>query len=130
MAVSGEVITVYRVEGLPNTRVLIGQYGDVAIIGDQTLFVNFGNNAEARRYFAKKLAGRLPGAELKSFQVPKSFYDDLLKDAVDESLAKQFPDRPFIVHQSITKKPDQLGLRPKQVESLRRAIIQGSGKRG
>jgi len=59
---------VYRVEGTPNTRVLIGENGEVAIVDPhKTLYLNFGDKARAEAYFAQKLnpaqkLGPLPGA--------------------------------------------------------------------
>ena len=40
------------------------------------LFLNFGSKARAEQYLAQKLAKGLPGAEVKSFEVPKSFLDE------------------------------------------------------
>jgi hypothetical protein len=84
-------------------------------------------------YLAQKLnpaqkLGPLPGAEVKSFEVPKSFLDELRASAVPEALAGQNPGKPLIV--DVTKAPNQFGLRPEQVEALRKAIIQGTGKTG
>ncbi len=66
--------------------------------------------------------------EVKSFEVPASFVDELKAAAVPERLARQFPDRPFIVDP--TKAPDQFGLRPSQFDDLLRAMISGSGRTG
>jgi hypothetical protein len=127
-------VRVYRVEGTPNTRVFIGENGEVAIVDAyKTLYLNFGDRARAEQYLAQKLnpnqkLGPLPGAEVKSFEVPKSFVDELRSSAVPEALAKQNPGKPIIV--DVTKAPDQFGLRPEQIEALKKAIIQGSGKTG
>jgi filamentous hemagglutinin len=120
---------VFRVEGIPNTRVLIGEAGQVTIVdAESALFLNFGSKARAEQYLAQKLTKGLPGAEVKSFEVPKAFVDELRASAFPEALARQNPGKPFVV--DITKAADQFGLRPEQIEALRRAIIQGSGKRG
>jgi filamentous hemagglutinin len=100
------------------------------------LFLNFGSKARAEQYLAQKLnpaqkLGPLPGAQVKSFEVPKSFLDDLRASAVTEkqlNLDPSLAGRPLRV--DITKAPDQYGLRPEQIEALKNAIIQGSGKVG
>ena len=116
---------VYRVEGLPNTRILIGDNGQVIIKGRQTLFVNFGNKARAEEFLSKRLQQNMRGTQIKSFDVPTSFVEELRALAVPESMARQFPNRPILV--DITKAPDQFGLRADQIEALERAILQGSG---
>ena len=118
--------TAYRVEGLPNTRVLLGEGGQVSVQGDQMFFLNFGDKARAEQFLATRLQQGMPGAQMKSFEVPKSFLNDLRASAVPESMAKQFPGRPLLVDP--TKAADQFGLRPDQIEALRQAIIQGSGR--
>ena len=129
-----KAVRVYRVEGVPNTRILIGEGGSVTILEDQkTLFLNFGNRARAEEYLAQKIAGSakagpLPGTTVKTFEIPKTFLDELRGMAVSEKLARRFPDRPFIVDP--TKAPDQFGLRADQIEALKRFIIQGSGREG
>jgi hypothetical protein len=122
-------VLVFRVEGTPNSHVVIGEGGMVAIKeGNQTVFFNFGSKARAEQYLAQKLEKGLPGATVKSFEVPRSFLDDLRANAVSERRARLLPDRPFIV--DVTKAADQFGLRPEQIEALRRAIIQGTGQEG
>lgn len=121
-------VTVYRVEGLPNTRIFVGAGGRVAIIGDDPdmLFLNFGDAKQAQYWLDKRLGQNMPGAALKSFEVPRSFLEELRDAAVPQRLGRQFPDRPQIVDP--TKAADQFGLQPQQIEALRRAVIQGSGK--
>jgi RHS repeat-associated protein len=122
-------VRVFRVEGTPNSHVVIGEGGMVAIKeGNQTVFFNFGSKARAEQYLAQKIEKGLPGATVKSFEVPRSFLDDLRASAVSERRARLLPDRPFIV--DVTKAADQFGLRPEQIEALRRAIIQGTGQEG
>jgi hypothetical protein len=119
-------IRVYRVEGTPNTRIVIGKDGSVAILGDQPLFLNFGSEARAQRYFAQKVSRGLPDVQTKSFEVPKEFLDELRSSAVPERLGKTFPDRPILV--DVSKAPDQFGLRPDQIEALKKVILAGTGK--
>ncbi|MCH8512755.1 MAG: RHS repeat-associated core domain-containing protein [Kiritimatiellae bacterium] len=117
--------TVYRVEGMPNTRITIGEGGQVTVQGDQMLFLNFGDKQRAQAFLNQRLGQGMPGAQMKSFEVPASFLDDLRAAAVPESMAKQFPGRPILVDP--TKAADQFGLRPDQIKALQEAIIQGSG---
>ena len=126
--ISGNRVTVYRVEGSPNARISIGDDGSVAIQGEQTLFLNFGSKQRAVDFFNKRVEQGLPGAEVKSFQVTKQFFEDIRASAVPESLARQNPGSPILVDP--TKAANQFGLRPEQVETLRNAIISGSGKNG
>jgi RHS repeat-associated protein len=127
---SNQTIRVFRVEGAQNTRILIDKSGKVGIIGDDTnaLFLNFGDESRAQEFLAKRLQQNMEGATVKSFEIPKSFLDDLRAAAVPESLARQFPESPFVV--DITKAADQFGLRVPQIKQLRDVIIQGSGKEG
>ena len=127
-------VRVYRVEGVPNSHVTIGEGGVVAIKqGNKTIFFNFGSRARAEQYLSQKLdpmqkLGPVPGATVRSFEVPESFLDAIRSGSVPEHLAKKYPNAPIRV--DITKAPDQFGLRPEQVESMRRTIIQGTGQEG
>lgn len=121
-------VRVYRIEGLPNSRIAIDDQGGVLVIDDtRMLFVNFGNRARADAYFAQKV-DELPGAQIKSFEVSRRFYDELRKMAVPQRLGNKFPERPQVV--DVTKAPngDQLGLQTEQIRALRDAIIQGTGR--
>lgn len=120
--------TVYRVEGVPNTRIIIGEGGQVAIQGDEMLFLNFGDKARAEQFLAKRVSQGMQGAEVKTFEVPKSFLEELKASAVPESMAKEFPNSPLLVDP--TKAANQFGLRPEQIEALKKAINQGTGKAG
>jgi RHS repeat-associated protein len=116
---------VFRVEGMPNTRILIGGSGQVTVIGDDMLFLNFGSRSRAEAFFARRLEQGMPSVVIKEFDVPYSFLEDLRSAAVPERLARQFPDRPILVDP--TKAPDQFGLRPDQIRALQRAVVPGSG---
>jgi len=50
---TGATVTVYRIEGTPNTRVLIGEKGQVTITVDTTLYLNFGDKARAQEFLQK-----------------------------------------------------------------------------
>ncbi|WP_227521300.1 hemagglutinin repeat-containing protein [Raoultella sp. T31] len=123
---SGATVTVYRVEGTPNTRVLIGENGQVTITGDTTLYLNFGDKARAQEFLQKRISQNMEGATVKTFDVPKSVLDDLRKNAVSESEVKLYPNRPIVADP--TKAPDQYGIRPDKIKDLQDKIIQGTGK--
>jgi len=114
-------VRVYRVEGTPNTRLILGESGEMVIQGDKTLFLNFGSRARAEEFLAQKIAQGMPGATIKSFEVPKSFLDQMKAVAVPEARGTLNPGRPIIV--DITKAPNQLGLRKEQIELLKKNII-------
>jgi len=121
-----QTITVYRVEGMPNARIIIGPQGEVAIQGQKTLFMNFGSQVRAQEFLARRVQQGMPGATIKSFEVPQSFLTEMQQLAVPESMAGFYPGRPIIV--DVTKAPNQFGLRADQIEALQRAVIQGSGR--
>ena len=119
-------VEVFRVEGAINTRLLINEAGEVAVQGETTLFLNFGNAPRAEAFLAKRLGQGVDDAVIKSFEVPKSFLNELRSSAVLQSEASAFPTRPFLV--DVTKAGNQFGLRSPQIQTLRQNIIQGSGK--
>ncbi|MBI2685207.1 MAG: RHS repeat protein [Acidobacteria bacterium] len=118
--------TVFRVEGAANTRLGIGPNGSVSIEGSNMLFLNFGQEGRAQQFLQHRVAQGTDAAQIKSFEVPTSFLQDLRKSAVPESLARQNPNAPIRV--DATKAPDQFGLRPAQIEALRKVIVPGSGR--
>jgi len=122
---AGRRTTTYRVEG-SNTRLVIGDNGEVAVVGKGMLFLNFGDKARAMSFLEKRLGQGWADTTIKQFEVPTSFVDELRRAAVPEDLARQFPDAPIVV--DTTKAADQFGLSTEQIEALRRAIIQGSGR--
>jgi RHS repeat-associated protein len=132
LAATPDTVRVYRVEGTPNTRVIISEAGEVILQGDQVLFLNFGDRVRAERYLNMKVRQGLPGASLKSFEIPRSYYEDIRANAVPEVDAKKLKNRgkPFQVDH--TGRPenstqDSYALRKGLIEELQRAIIQGSG---
>jgi hypothetical protein len=127
-AQSGETVIVYRVEGTPNTRVIINPDGTVAIVGNDKsmLWLNFGSRARAEQFFAQKFGQSMPGLQMKSFEVPRSFLNEMRALAVDQGEAATYPGAPQIGDP--TKAPDQFGLRQINIERLRGTIIQGSGQ--
>ena len=126
-ALTSGAVRVFRVEGLPNARLLIDEMGQVVIMDKgKTLWLNFGNRARAEEFLAQRMAQSQNEWVIKSFSVPQKVLDDLRKAAVLESEVKLKPNAPIIGDP--TKAPDQFGLRPQDIENLENAIIQGTGK--
>jgi RHS repeat-associated protein len=121
----GDLTVVYRVEGPGNARLDISFSGDVAVKGDNALFLNFGDEARAQQFLATRQEQGYADTVIKSFQVPKSYVNGLRASAVPESMARQFPDSPFAVDGS--KATDQFGLRAGNFDELLRNIVPGSG---
>ncbi|MEQ9850122.1 hemagglutinin repeat-containing protein [Pectobacterium brasiliense] len=121
-------VTVYRVEGIPNTRIVIGDNGQVRITGSTTLYLNFGDKARALEFFEKRGIQNMDGATIKTFEVPHSVLDDLRKTAVKESVARLPENKGKPVIADPTKAKDQYGIRPEKLKELQDKIIQGTGK--
>ncbi|WP_143135639.1 LysM peptidoglycan-binding domain-containing protein, partial [Burkholderia ubonensis] len=122
-------VTTYRIEGIPNQRIVIGEAGQVSLAPnkDSVLWVNFGQTERATSYHQTKIEKGLPGAEFKSFEVHSGFVDRVRKDAVPERFARQYPEKPII---SRDPYPDQFGLPKAYFEELMKAVIQGTGRNG
>jgi len=121
-------VTVYRVEGSPNTRILIGDNGQVSITGSTTLYLNFGDKARALEFFEKRGTQNMDGATIKTFEVPHSVLDDLRNTAVKESVARLPENKGKPVIADPTKAKDQYGIRPEKLKELQDKIIHGTGK--
>lgn len=124
----GGTTTAYRVEGPGNARLNIGPEGNVAVKGDNTLFLNFGDEARAQSFASRRLSQGYDGTQIKSFDVPTSYVDELRASSVPENMARRFPDRPFSV--DVNRAADQFGLRACHLPGLIAAIIPGSGSNG
>ncbi len=124
-------VTVYRIEGTPNTRLLISDTGMVQIQGNTTLYLNFGNRQRAIQYLEQKVRQNLPDVQVKTFTVPKSVVDDLNKIALPENKVKTYdPNRLRPVIADPTKATNQFGIRPHDFRNFENQIIKGSGKNG
>ncbi|BAZ14709.1 hypothetical protein NIES4071_65530 [Calothrix sp. NIES-4071] len=127
---SDDTVRVYRVESERNARILINEIGEVVIQGDDVLFLNFGQRARADEFWQRRLL-QYPDtpSQIKSFEVPKSYVDELRAIAVKERSSRRIStnrDKPIMV--DIKKAPDQYGLRTKEhIDRLRSVIIQGTG---
>ncbi|MGE3540692.1 MAG: RHS repeat-associated core domain-containing protein [Candidatus Tectimicrobiota bacterium] len=136
MAPSGrDTVRVFRVEGPGNTRLLIDENGNVEIPivltqrgygPERSLFLNFGDESRAQEFLAQRLAQGHTDDVIKSFEVAKTFLEELRRIAVPQRLKKQFPSRPEIADPS--KARDQFGLTAEQIERLRRVLVPGSGR--
>ncbi|WP_414453877.1 hemagglutinin repeat-containing protein, partial [Enterobacter roggenkampii] len=125
---TGSTVTVYRVEGVPNTRVLIGEKGQVTITGETTLYLNFGDKARAQEFLQKRISQNMEGATIKTFDVPTSVLNDLRNSAVKENVARLPENKGKPVIADPTKADDQYGIRPEKLKDLQDKIIRGSGK--
>jgi hypothetical protein len=128
-----ETVTVFRVEGKGNQRVVIDDAGRIDIPEDRTkkgrgrektLFLNFGDENRADVFLNQRLP-LFPDTIIKTFRVPKSFVDGVRDVAVPQVDKKLFPNRPEIADP--TKANNQFGLTEEQIQTLRQVIIQGSG---
>ena len=124
--ISSSVVKVFRVEGHINQRINILEDGMVELIGDNMLFLNFGNEERAIEFFNKRLAQGIDDATIKSFTVSNEFLQLLRDNAVPEQLAREFPNAPLVV--DISKAADQYGLRPEQIEQILDFILPNSGQ--
>jgi RHS repeat-associated protein len=122
IATARSLVTVYRVEGAANGRLIIDEAGRVTVTGDNMLFLNFGSRDRAEEFLATRLSQGMSDSQIKEFEVPVSLLDDLRSAAVPESMAQAFPDRPILV--DVTKAPDQFGLRQPQMSELQAYIIE------
>jgi hypothetical protein len=123
-------IRVYRVESEANARVLVGTNGEVIIQGDGTLFLNFGQRSRAEEFLIRRNRQYpdTPSA-IKSFEVPKSYVDEIRANAVPERNSRRRVLRGKPIRVDERQAPDQYGLRTAdQIEQLRRMIIQGTGR--
>ena len=114
---------------------MISGDGRVAIVGTKRmLFLSFANRQEAERYFRDKVF-REPGFrwQMKSFEVPKGFYDAVRGSSIPEYMASEHPMHgkvPVRVHETIGGYPvdGQYGLPRPWIERLQQEIKQGTGR--
>lgn len=119
-------VVVYRVEGTVNHRVVIDARHDVTFRGRRMLYLTVGDRARAETYYRQKRAGGLAGVQLKAFRIPTMVHRQLSLAAVDQHLAKAFPDRPQRVDTS--RSMEQYGLRKIHFRQLEKEILPGSGR--
>ncbi|MET9801630.1 putative T7SS-secreted protein [Streptomyces sp. NPDC006368] len=126
-------VTVYRkqTEHPLSKRVHIDENGNVSITGNNQLYVNMSGDIRHTVEF------RGDGGQIVSFEVPKSFVDEIRQNAVPQ---KQPDDLGFTKQEwkqlkkyypeisDPTMGPDLYGLPGEVIDKMRKVIIPGSGK--
>lgn len=92
---------------------------------ERNLYLNFGDEARAQEFLAQRLQ-QFPDNTIKSFEVPKSFVQQLRASAVEEAKRPLNPGKPVIADP--TKASNQFGLSREQIEQLRNVIVPGTGR--
>jgi hypothetical protein len=118
-------VQVHRVESPGNERIAIGPSGDVSIKGDSMLFINVGDRARAETFLTQRLDQGYEGTVLKSFDIEKSYAEDLASRAVSERQARM--PGVSVIRVDTTKTASSYGLRSSEFAGLQRAILPGSG---
>jgi hypothetical protein len=119
-------ITVYRVEGDPNARLIISDAGDVSIVGDQRLHLNFSEEERALEFFIRRVNQGMPGVKLKAFEVNTELLDLTQSSAVPQLLGKLFRNAPQIVDSTIA--PNQFGFPESWFPIIESYVVPGSGR--
>ncbi|HSR23577.1 MAG TPA: WXG100 family type VII secretion target [Candidatus Eisenbacteria bacterium] len=119
-------VVVYRVEGVPNTRVVISPGRDVRLQGRNMLFLNFGQRQRAEEFLRTRIEQGMDGACIKSFRVRKEALEDLRAAAVDEESVDMSPGAPLRV--DVSKAVDQFGLRKWHIRDLQQQVVPRSGR--
>lgn len=119
-------VVVYRVEGVPNTRVVISSDRDVTLRGRNMLFLNFGQRQRAEDFLRTRIEQGMDGACIKQFRVRKEALEDLRATAVDEEGGDMNPGAPLRV--DVSKAADQFGLRRWHIRDLQEQVVPRSGK--
>lgn len=119
-------VVVYRVEGVPNTRVVISSDHDVRFQGRNMLFLNFGQRQRAEEFLRTRVEQGMDGACIKAFRVRKEALEDLRINAVDEESVDMKPGAPLRV--DVNKAVDQFGLRRWHIRELQQQVVPGSGR--
>jgi filamentous hemagglutinin len=121
-AANTDYTTVFRVEGPGNARLDVTPGGNMQISGDNTLFLNFGDEARAQEFLAQRLSQGFDGTVIKSFDVATSYVNDLYSRAVPESMARGSS----VFQVDVTKTASSFGLRSSEFPGLMCAIVPGS----
>ena len=86
--------------------------------------MSFDNLSRAEHFRDIRIARGGDGV-VRTFQVPLKYAEDIQRSAVPQNKVKDFFNSPEIAD---PPHPGQFGLRQQQIEALRKAIIQGTGK--
>lgn len=105
-----------------STRLNIDAGGNVGISGNNTLFLNFGDEARAQQFLAQRLSQGFEGTTTKSFDVPTSYVNSLVSRAAPESMARSAS----VFEVDATKTAGSYGLRSSEFPGLMCAIDPGS----
>jgi len=119
-------VKVYRVEGTANTRLNISDSGDVSIIGDKELYLNFGDEQRALDFYQRRLDQGMQDVSLQSFEVDSDFLDQVRQSAVPQSVGKLFPEQPQAV--DVTVANDQFGFPSNWFSIIENHMMPGSGR--
>jgi RHS repeat-associated protein len=117
-----EFETAYRVEGGGSKIKFSVSENMLTISGNDMLFVNFGQEARAMQFLAK----RGDNAVLLEFKITKDFVDKIKNDAVPQSQGRLYPTKPQVV--DATKAPDQFGIPQNYFQELLNNIDKNSIK--
>jgi hypothetical protein len=123
IASGDELVSVYRVEFVDNTRLFNGPegitvFGLNARGGEKTLWLNFGNRDRAFDFLQKRLSQGLDTTVIKEVEVPQSFLNQVRANAVKEPLSSAYPNSPL---KSADPFPDQFGLRGPWIDAFTNA---------
>lgn len=118
-----DTISVYRVESPSNERLDIGANGNVSIVGDNVLFLNFGDLPRAQVFLAQRLAQGYDGTRIKSFDIYASYYHDLVARSVPE----RFAAGNSVFQVDTAKTGRSYGLRSSEFSNLKCGMVPGSG---
>ena len=116
---------VYRIEGSINQRLIITPDGNVRIVGDDMLFLNFGDELRAEQFYLQRLSQNMPGLQFKTFLADDELLALADNSAVPQSLGRLFPNSPQLV--DVTKASYQFGFPYSWFETIEDYIIQGTG---
>jgi hypothetical protein len=117
---------VFRVEGTPNTRLVIAPDGNVNIVGNQRLHLNFGDANRAVEFYLRRISQRMPGVQLKTFAVGDELLELTQKLAVPQIFGRIFPNAPQIVDATIVA--NQFGFPSSWFNVIESYIIPGTGE--
>lgn len=106
----------YRVQGGGSKIRFVIKDNDIAIAGDDMLFVNMGQEGRALEFLAK----RGDDAVLVKFKINKSFAEKIRQEAVPQNVGRQNPGNPQIV--DATKASGQYGIPKNYFEELLKNI--------
>ncbi|MCF6405535.1 hypothetical protein L3C95_21705 [Chitinophaga filiformis] len=126
-----EDVRVFRIQGgqgdkQSQERVLFSRDGKISIRGNDMLFVTLDDKAH-QIYFYQKRGGAEAGAEIVSFEIPRSLANEIVNSAVPQRKGSAFPNSPQISDPS--KSRSAYGLPKAYIDKIRQQAIPGTGRR-